>query len=219
MKKGFTLAEVLITLAIIGVVAALTIPTVVNNYQKKAQYTAFMKMYNTITTALKLAEAEHGTPNNWTGDTYVARTNNNLVPYFKVASVCEQSDIENCFSYDMKTIGGETVPNSIMFAGDSDVSTGIQFLQDGSALMMAISDDGEIDFMFDTNGTKGPNIAGRDIFWMLYKPDENGKWTFFFDESQDSNQDFRASECDPTNSSAAGWGCPARLLQEGKMDY
>ncbi len=34
MKKAFTLAEVLITLAIIGVVAALTIPTVVRNYQE-----------------------------------------------------------------------------------------------------------------------------------------------------------------------------------------
>lgn len=36
MKKAFTLAEVLITLGIIGVVAALTIPTLVNNYRKKA---------------------------------------------------------------------------------------------------------------------------------------------------------------------------------------
>ena len=35
MKRGFTLAEVLITLGIIGVVAALTIPTLINNYQKK----------------------------------------------------------------------------------------------------------------------------------------------------------------------------------------
>ena len=35
MKKGFTLAEVLITLAIIGVVAALTVPTVVHKYQQK----------------------------------------------------------------------------------------------------------------------------------------------------------------------------------------
>ena len=35
MKKGFTLAEVLITLGVIGIVAAMTIPTLVNNYQEK----------------------------------------------------------------------------------------------------------------------------------------------------------------------------------------
>ena len=35
MKKGFTLAEVLITLGIIGVVAALTLPSLITNYRKK----------------------------------------------------------------------------------------------------------------------------------------------------------------------------------------
>ncbi len=35
--SAFTLAEVLITLAIIGIVAALTIPTLISNYQKKIQ--------------------------------------------------------------------------------------------------------------------------------------------------------------------------------------
>ena len=34
--SGFTLAEVLITLGIIGIVSALTIPTLINNYQKKS---------------------------------------------------------------------------------------------------------------------------------------------------------------------------------------
>ncbi len=46
MKKiGFTLAEVLITLGIIGVVAALTIPTLVNNYQKKTYVTGLQRAY------------------------------------------------------------------------------------------------------------------------------------------------------------------------------
>ena len=44
MKKGFTLAEILITLAIIGVVAAITISTVIADYNKQQYYTRFMKM-------------------------------------------------------------------------------------------------------------------------------------------------------------------------------
>lgn len=36
MKRGFTLAEVLITLGIIGVVASMTMPVLVGNYKKKS---------------------------------------------------------------------------------------------------------------------------------------------------------------------------------------
>ena len=49
-------------------------------------------------------------------------------------------------------------------------------------------------------------------------PDANGNWKFFFDQIENV-MDLRASECDPSNSNALGYGCPARLLQEGKMDY
>ena len=48
MKQAFTLAEVLITLGIIGVVAALTIPTLIGNYQKKEVPVKLQKMYNTL---------------------------------------------------------------------------------------------------------------------------------------------------------------------------
>jgi prepilin-type N-terminal cleavage/methylation domain-containing protein len=50
MKQGFTLAEVLITLAVIGVVAALTIPTVVRNYQKTQTVTKLKKTYSAMQT-------------------------------------------------------------------------------------------------------------------------------------------------------------------------
>ncbi len=69
---AFTLAEVLITLAIIGIVAALTIPTLVSKNEKKQLYTQFMKTYNTIVNTFALASIEEGEPNNWqfkNGDT------------------------------------------------------------------------------------------------------------------------------------------------------
>lgn len=46
MKKGFTLAEVLITLGIIGVVAAMTLPTLVQKYQDKADHSHLQKVYS-----------------------------------------------------------------------------------------------------------------------------------------------------------------------------
>ena len=48
MRKGFTLAEVLITLGIIGVVAAMTIPSLITKYQKKAIETKFKQDFSII---------------------------------------------------------------------------------------------------------------------------------------------------------------------------
>lgn len=58
MKKGFTLAEVLITLGIIGVVAALTMPTLIANYQKTAIKSQFKKSYSVLQQALLKAQAD-----------------------------------------------------------------------------------------------------------------------------------------------------------------
>ena len=57
---GFTLAETLITLGIIGVVAALVVPGVVNGFRRKQLETAFKKADATITTAMRTAMFEHG---------------------------------------------------------------------------------------------------------------------------------------------------------------
>ena len=69
IKTGFTLAEVLITLAIIGVVAALTIPSIIANNRKKEFETGFAKAYRTITTAMMLSQAENGELTDWGWDT------------------------------------------------------------------------------------------------------------------------------------------------------
>jgi prepilin-type N-terminal cleavage/methylation domain-containing protein len=61
MKKGFTLAEVLITLTIIGVVAALTIPGLIASYQKKVVETRIKKFYSVIQQAIKMIEANGST--------------------------------------------------------------------------------------------------------------------------------------------------------------
>ena len=55
-KVAFTLAEVLITLGIIGVVAALTIPNVVSNYKKKVVETRLAKLYSVLNQAVELSE-------------------------------------------------------------------------------------------------------------------------------------------------------------------
>ena len=63
-KFAFTLAEVLITLGVIGVVAALTMPALIAKYQKKVLLARVKKTYSTFTNAVNLALAETGSPDN-----------------------------------------------------------------------------------------------------------------------------------------------------------
>ena len=64
-KIAFTLAEVLITLGIIGVVAALTIPTLMANHRKQVVETRLAKFYSTMNQAVKMAEADYGDKTQW----------------------------------------------------------------------------------------------------------------------------------------------------------
>lgn len=67
-REGFTLAEVLITLGIIGVVAAMTLPTVINKYKKQVAVNKLKKFYSVMTQAIKLEEAQNGALEYWMTD-------------------------------------------------------------------------------------------------------------------------------------------------------
>ena len=60
MKKGFTLAEILVTMMIIGIVASMTIPTLVKSQQKQKQTAALAKAVNTMSNATSLMIARDG---------------------------------------------------------------------------------------------------------------------------------------------------------------
>ena len=64
-KFAFTLAEVLITLGIIGIVVALTIPNLVQGYRKRVVETRLKEFYTITQQAFKMAEAENGDIENW----------------------------------------------------------------------------------------------------------------------------------------------------------
>ena len=166
-KAAFTLAEVLITLGIIGVVAALTIPTLINNYQKKVLKTQFMKKYAEISQSVLLAKSE--TNGNfksyciqYDGNSYYNTEECKAMfdKYFKVVDRCKYKG--DVLTYNKKLaahvdIGALAKPTKL--------------LSDGSCYDIKINSR-QLGFVFDMNGPdKGPNALGHDIF--SFHVDEN----------------------------------------------
>lgn len=117
--KGFTLAEVLITLGIIGVIAALTIPNLVANYKEKQTITKLKKVYSTFSNAYQLTIKEYGTPDTWDEINFApSRTQvfwDRLKPTLKFIKECNANnrfecwDADNYFTY----LNGDSTQNHI----------------------------------------------------------------------------------------------------------
>jgi len=178
MKKGFTLAEVLITLGIIGVVAALTIPTLMNNMNKADLQAKFKKanaLINTVinqivyekqTLDLQKEYCYHSDPTcetgEYTGMNSLDKLLTDMAPYFKSAVIRNTSqpipDIDT--RGNGHNIIGENVGNLI----HSSASAAI-YLADGSIIDINCPSAAYPQIIFDLNGNKGPNRFGYDIFW------------------------------------------------------
>ncbi|MDR1168004.1 MAG: type II secretion system GspH family protein [Heliobacteriaceae bacterium] len=183
---AFTLAEVLITLGIIGVVASLTMPTLIQNYQEKATVVKLKKIYSMLSQAYQAASMENGDPTNWglkdTPDTTSEGSRNlyNILiqPYFNVIKYCDVQP--GCFySQYSKTLQGDE------FKENFDTNRRIKFVLNDGIIMMVSSysskcsyDDGYHvldpfcgNVMLDINGKKSPNTFGIDIFQFLITKD------------------------------------------------
>ena len=64
-KHAFTLAEVLITIGILGIISALTIPNIIGNYRKKVVVMRLEKLYSILNQAIIYSEAKNGACSTW----------------------------------------------------------------------------------------------------------------------------------------------------------
>ena len=102
-KSAFTLAEVLITLAIIGVVAVLTVPALIQNYNEKAWETA----QDVFTKRLEVATRQMNTEEKLAGYSSTMDFVNELKKYIKITRVCDNSNITKCFNKEVIWNEGE----------------------------------------------------------------------------------------------------------------
>jgi len=110
-KFAFTLAEVLIVIGIIGVIATITIPPLVQKQQEQQTVVALKKAYSTLSNAYTLAVQENGTPENWglgAGGSISPTILNNLKPYLRVDKDCTDGS-QGCWPTGVtyKSINGD----------------------------------------------------------------------------------------------------------------
>jgi len=116
-KTGFTLAEVLITLGIVGVVAALTMPNLISKYQEKVAINRLKQNYSMLSQAVKQAIEKNGSVDTWcdmSTDTYAScseKIYNILQQHLYVQKQCQGNNISNkdaCFASKYKLENGNT---------------------------------------------------------------------------------------------------------------
>lgn len=181
-KFAFTLAEVLITLGIIGVVAALTLPNLIANHRAKELEAGLKKSSSVIQQALEMANAENGEP--LTPESVNCfKFKHILVPYLKVLKDCGSgTEIGSCVpNPEAGPFRGEATAtyktyNKYTDASHSTLDDGQLLLSDGSFLYFENSCEvgSRVYISVDVNGyKKGPNIWGHDLF--TFQLMDNGK--------------------------------------------
>lgn len=240
-KRGFTLAEVLITLGIIGVVAAMTIPTLIANYQKQQYVVGLKKGYSEFNQALIMLANDQGC----SGDLkctglFPINTNNSkdfrdaLVKYLKLVKICDLND-EKCYPLNMmqnQNYDGSAEPMEYIYTfgdGYSFITADGMNMNIGTSYKdcdqnFSISNTGSLTqvcsmITFDVNGNKGPNYAGRDIF-AFYITNGKGPMLYPACGADDKSIGYWKDNnfCDTNHS--MDYACAARIMEEGwQMKY
>jgi len=231
--RAFTLAEVLITLGIIGVVSALTIPQLIANHQKKVTITKLKKAYSALSQVMQQSFADNGPTSDYilSGEVIDGEKTRNYfytywLPYFKGAIVADDNE---SFYKNRQSNQYKHLNNSIADVNVKTVYSAGRILfktTDGMIIMIFLKtqtyiydEDGNIisspyvytsnvRFYVDINGTRNPNMFGKDVF--VFSVDTNtNKITAY--GSNLSERDIN-SDC---NNNQSGYLCAAKIMRDG----
>jgi len=218
--KGFTLAEVLITLVIIGIVAALTIPTLLSRYKEQQTMAKLQKIYSTFSNAYQLTINEHGTPDTWT-DIYNVNEAGTLAfwerlkPNLKVAKECDFNNRFDCWSPDdyFISFNGEPTINHIHNGSQKTF-----ILNDGTMLSLSLP---------NTETKPNPGCVNNDNYFscanLTVKTDKSdkqvyGKNIFIFRFEHNVFMPVGKNK-DMSNCYSLGETCAAWVIYNKNMDY
>ncbi len=183
-EKGFTLAEVLITLGIIGVVAAITIPTLMTKIQEKQYQSQYKKIFSELNQTLKLLEDEDNSPTLTCNSFNDHCFRDSFATKLKVADKCNSNIPNKCQKsstflnkqtryYKMSV--NDTWPSLTTISG---YSVKFRFHRANCSLVADTADTAWAGNLIncgwvqvDTNGISKPNVVGKDIFFLSLMQD------------------------------------------------
>lgn len=232
---GFTLAEVLITLGIIGVVAAMTMPALMAKYQKQVTVNKLKKAYSEIAQAVQLSEVEHGTVDSWDFVSMPGETNGEKQNYFlenyiiknlKVTKNCKNGEYAKCNFTKVEELNGEVSALGAIKGRYLITASGYGILLHPGGGFAGENYAAHVHMQVDLDGpTKGENKLGKDNFIItLYMA---GPWRsrvsiYGTGGGLSSREDLLNDEEFGCNTGANGWLCGALIVQDGweiKDDY
>lgn len=170
--RGFTLAEVLITLGIIGVVAAMTMPSLIQHHKEKETVARLEKFSSTLSQALNLWKAETGCIDEAsTCLSYISKGDEKCENFEPIAS---KMHVIGMVTRDKRNTAGWLPDKAYNYYGEEQVgnyggvskvtiSTCAYLLNDGTIFSIDINPT-NLDILVDVNGKKLPNRVGQDIF-------------------------------------------------------
>ena len=240
-SAAFTLSEVLITLLIIGVVAAITIPTLMNNVNNNQVVEEFTVANSVLNEAVKQYMGDNGCLGdlkscglfNGAGDEAAhAVVWTEISPYFSKVKDCGNSGGLGCFnkvgvlkwldgsfqtSFDNPS-GGKALLANGMSVYVEDLS-GVCNTAAGKTVASILSKSCGV-FTVDVNGPKSPNQFGRDTFqWWI----TNSGAVVPLGTPQDANYAYPdgTPRCDLGGSGVdlRGSACGGRILMEHAINY
>lgn len=215
---AFTLAEVLIVIGIIGIVANMTIPTLINNVNKKQYVTALKKNQTVFMQAFMNYETQNGCIGDLSkcGD---FSTGTDLAwkafsPFLRINKDCGTT-YYGCLPQTTYQCLNKTLTSTIRFDNNASFAKGV--LADGTMVFMSFngpcinSTSYCASIYIDVNGNKPPNQRGRDLFY----------WDIRADKLLIPSGNGTASDCDPNGDVSSGYGngCTRRVLLEDAMNY
>lgn len=224
-RTAFTLAEVLITIGVIGIVAAMTIPNLTAQHRERANITKLKTVYSTITQAYTRVVTEFGRPEFWdlkeqNSPEGAQNINKLIAPYFNVTTNCNTDG--GCW-YNGVIVGLNADSSGPNYSTDSSFSTfttvdGIQFafnVEDGECKgVFGTSRQLQnvcATFTVDVNGKKHPNQYGYDVFKFYI--------TNFGIQPYGMSSDTTYTFKDHCSKQHVGYGCAAWAIFKSNMDY
>lgn len=225
-KLAFTLAEVLITLGVIGVVAALTIPTLITNYQKHQTVTQLQKAYSQINQAFLNAKLEMGDSAQWSKPVVnqdpiesLDWWNTYFLPNAKLSTskTCVDDNFYECISNTSKYLDGTTM-------GWTTNLPAI-LLNDGSVIKLgSVSNtaNASATIWVDLNGKQKPNIVGKDLFLIQFYLQNGLTVLSGYPTTKDVLLQDGSARCNKNTGSSKGTSCGYIIQQDGwqiKDDY